>query len=82
LRLTAKFLLTLASTVILGSESHGTHGLILLFDGSGSLQIKPKSVIFDWRFTAIQFVFEQSLLKLTTRDFPFFFSFTTKPLLL
>jgi hypothetical protein len=36
--LTAKLLLALASTVILGSESHRTHGHILLSDGSGSLQ--------------------------------------------
>jgi hypothetical protein len=36
--LTAKLLLALASTVILGSESHGTHDYILLSDGSGSLQ--------------------------------------------
>jgi hypothetical protein len=37
-RLTAKLLLALASTVILGSESHRTHDHILLSDGSGSLQ--------------------------------------------
>jgi hypothetical protein len=36
--LTAKLLLGLASTVILGSESHRTHDQILLPDGSGSLQ--------------------------------------------
>jgi hypothetical protein len=36
--LTAKLLLGLASTVILDSESHGTHGHILLSEGSGSLQ--------------------------------------------
>jgi hypothetical protein len=36
--LTAKLLLALASTVILGSESHRTHDRILLSDGSGSLQ--------------------------------------------
>jgi hypothetical protein len=35
--LPANFLLVLASTVILGSESHGTHDHILLSDGSGSL---------------------------------------------
>jgi hypothetical protein len=34
----SKLLLVLASTVILGSESHGTHGHILKSDGSGSLQ--------------------------------------------
>jgi hypothetical protein len=36
--LTTKLLVALASTMILGSESHGTHGHILLSDGSGSLQ--------------------------------------------
>jgi hypothetical protein len=36
--LTGKLLLVLASTVILGSESHGTQDYILLSDGSGSLQ--------------------------------------------
>jgi hypothetical protein len=41
--LTAKLLLTLGSTVILGSESHGTHGHILLSDGSGILQLTPQS---------------------------------------
>jgi hypothetical protein len=35
--LTAKLLRVLASSVILGSESHGTHDHILLPDGSGSL---------------------------------------------
>jgi hypothetical protein len=35
--LSAKFLLTLTSTVILGSESHRTHDQILLFDSSESL---------------------------------------------
>jgi hypothetical protein len=37
-RLTAKLLLALASSFILGSEFHETHH-ILLFDGSGSLQL-------------------------------------------
>jgi hypothetical protein len=37
-RLTAKLLLALASTAIIGFESHGTHDHILLSDGSGSLQ--------------------------------------------
>jgi hypothetical protein len=37
-RLTAKLLLALASTVILGSESHGTHEHILVSGGSGCLQ--------------------------------------------
>jgi hypothetical protein len=36
--LTSKLLLTLDSTVILGSESHETHDHILLSDRSGSLQ--------------------------------------------
>jgi hypothetical protein len=36
--LTVKLLLALASTVILGSESHETHDHILLSDGSGGLQ--------------------------------------------
>jgi hypothetical protein len=40
--LTAKLLLALASTVILGSESHGTHYHILLSDGSGSIQTSPR----------------------------------------
>jgi hypothetical protein len=35
---TAKLLLALASTVILGSESHGTHDHVLLCHESGSLQ--------------------------------------------
>jgi hypothetical protein len=34
----SKFLLALASTVILGFESYGTHDHILLSDGYGSLQ--------------------------------------------
>jgi hypothetical protein len=38
IRLTAKLLMALASTVILGSETHRTHAHILLSDGSGSLQ--------------------------------------------
>jgi hypothetical protein len=38
LRLTIKLLLALASIVILGSKSHGTHDLTLLSDDSGSLQ--------------------------------------------
>jgi hypothetical protein len=37
-RQAAKLLLAFASTVILGSESHGSHDLILLSGGSGSLQ--------------------------------------------
>jgi hypothetical protein len=34
----SKFLLALASTVILGPEFYGSHDRILLSDGSGSLQ--------------------------------------------
>jgi hypothetical protein len=37
-RLIYKLLLVLASTVILGSDPHGTHDHILLPDGSESLQ--------------------------------------------
>jgi hypothetical protein len=44
--LTAKLLLVLASILILGYESHGTHDLILLSDGPGRPQtvvvIKPR----------------------------------------
>jgi hypothetical protein len=36
--LTAKLLLTLSSTIVLGSEYHGTHDLILLSDASSRLQ--------------------------------------------
>jgi hypothetical protein len=41
LGLTAKLQLVLTSTVILGSESYGTHDHILLADGPGSLQLPP-----------------------------------------
>jgi hypothetical protein len=37
-RLTAKLLLVLASTVIFGSDFHGSHDHTLLTDDSGSLQ--------------------------------------------
>jgi hypothetical protein len=37
-RLNPKFLLVLASTIILGSDSHGSHDNILFSDGSGSFQ--------------------------------------------
>jgi hypothetical protein len=52
--LIVKLLLALASTAVLGSESHGTHDLILLFDGSF---MQPESqteseLLYDWRFTA------------------------------
>jgi hypothetical protein len=36
--LTAKLLLALASALIIGSESHGTHYNILLSDGYATLQ--------------------------------------------
>jgi hypothetical protein len=42
--MTAKLLLALASTVILGSESHETHDHTLLSDGSGSLQTTVDSL--------------------------------------
>jgi hypothetical protein len=42
--LNAKFLLALANTVILGSESRGTHDNILPSDGSGSLQSRSTVV--------------------------------------
>jgi hypothetical protein len=41
--LTAKFLMALASTVIVGSDPHGTHDHIFLSDGSGSLQTNSLS---------------------------------------
>jgi hypothetical protein len=37
IHLTAKLLLALSSTVVLGSESDGTHDQILISDGSKSL---------------------------------------------
>jgi hypothetical protein len=40
-RLTAEFLLALASTVILGSGSHRTHEQILLSDGLGVFRFCP-----------------------------------------
>jgi hypothetical protein len=40
----SKLLVALASTVILGSESHGTHDHILLSDGSGSLKTTTLAV--------------------------------------
>jgi hypothetical protein len=58
--LTAKLLLALASTVVFGSESHGTHDHILLL----------KSKLFhDWRFTVDQFFLARSPLRITTRYF-------------
>jgi hypothetical protein len=52
--LTAELLLALASTVILGSESHETHDRILLSDGRGSLQTDcwiaagPRQHSYSW----------------------------------
>jgi hypothetical protein len=40
-----QFLLVLASTAILGSESHGTHDHILLSDDSGSFQTISFSIL-------------------------------------
>jgi hypothetical protein len=57
--LIVEFLLSLARTITLGSESHGTHGLIALTDGSWSLQPKSNS-LYDWRFPANQFVLAPS----------------------
>jgi hypothetical protein len=42
--LTAELLLVLASTVILGSESNGTHDVILMSDGFRSLQSNSQSI--------------------------------------
>jgi hypothetical protein len=47
--LPAKLLLALSSTVILDSESHGTHGHILLSDGSGSLQTLFSRYDVPWK---------------------------------
>jgi hypothetical protein len=47
---------TLASTVILGSESHGTHDHILLPDGSGSLQTLFRDSVPHKLYILIQFV--------------------------
>jgi hypothetical protein len=44
--LAGKLLLVLASTVILGYESRGTHDLILLSDGSGILQNRCLNLLF------------------------------------
>jgi hypothetical protein len=41
--LSATLMLALASTVMLGSEFHGTHNHISLSDGYGSLQTTPFS---------------------------------------
>jgi hypothetical protein len=78
----------LASTFILGSESHGTRDHILLsqiqdFPFCRFLQLagltrysksksKSKSkLLYDWRFTANQFILASSPLRLTTRNFFF-----------
>jgi hypothetical protein len=56
--------------VNLDSESPGTHGLIVLPDGSGSLQISLQfHLLYDWRFNANQFALAPSPLRLTARDF-------------
>jgi hypothetical protein len=47
LSLTTKLLLVLASTVILGSESQGTHDLVLLADGSDSYFIVRRSYLHN-----------------------------------
>jgi hypothetical protein len=73
--LTAKLLLALARTVILGSESHGTHDHILLTDGSRILEvvISPPNMggpRFEsepgtpatWRFLAIFFRYCKRIL--------------------
>jgi hypothetical protein len=76
--LTAKLLLTLASTVILGFELHGTLGYILLSDGSGSLQTasvfphihksKSKSCC-DWRSVGQSVLVSSTYLGPKTRFF-------------
>jgi hypothetical protein len=53
--LTAKLLLVLASTVILGSESHEIHDHILLSDGSGSLQCPLTGQVW---YTVDNFMYE------------------------
>jgi hypothetical protein len=62
----------------LGSESRGTRGHILLsqIDCLVSSQSIPKSkskskLLYDWRFTANQFVLASSPLRLMTRIFFF-----------
>jgi hypothetical protein len=60
--------------MILGSESHGTYEHILLSDGSVSLQTKliaesESELLYDWRFTANQFVLATSRLRLTAINF-------------
>jgi hypothetical protein len=43
--LAGKLLLALASTVILDSESHESHGLVLLSDDCGRLQKSPEAIL-------------------------------------
>jgi hypothetical protein len=54
--LTAKLLLVLASTVILGSESHRTHGHVLLSDGSGSRQLRYILILSSHFFHRLPYV--------------------------
>jgi hypothetical protein len=49
--LTAKLLLAFASTVILSTESHGTHDRVLLSGGSGILQ-GLSDPLYLWLFKA------------------------------
>jgi hypothetical protein len=84
--LSSKLLLALASTVILGFESRGTHDHILLprvsescvtLLNSLSLSLNSNSkskLLYDWRFTANHFVSAPSPLRLTNRDSFFFFA--------
>jgi hypothetical protein len=61
-----------ASTLILGSESHGTHDLILPSDDSGSLQSNfssDRELLYDWRFTTNQFVLAPNPTRPTTSIF-------------
>jgi hypothetical protein len=51
---TGKLLLVLAITVILGYESYGTHGHILLSDGSESLQTLPLTAL-PWKCSRLFF---------------------------
>jgi hypothetical protein len=72
--LAAIMLLSLATTVILGSESHGTHDYILvsgcLRTHSPWLYSKSKSkLLYDCRFTANQFLLAPSPLKIMARVF-------------
>jgi hypothetical protein len=73
----AKLLLVLASTVIFDTESHGTHGHILVSDGAGSLQRCPHALSLTRlipcsspvRVTADQFFLAPGILRIITRIF-------------